>query len=96
MTKALGKIGIIGHVDHGKTTLSAAIEVIVERAKHDVILIGAENAPEEGRGISSFAPQPFIIKNYHVPMPIQKIQPSGRQKRNQRRKKPKKNARNRK
>jgi translation elongation factor EF-Tu-like GTPase len=96
MTKPLGKIGTIGHIDHGKTTLSAAIEVVVERAKHDVVVIGAQTSPEEFRGISPTAPTSFVIKNYHVPMEIQTIQPSGRQKRNQRRKKPKKNGRNRK
>lgn len=94
MTKPLGKIGTIGHIDHGKTTIATPIALQIAKAKHDVVVIAAENEPEEGRSISSFAPKPFVIKNYNVPMP--KIQITGRQKRNQRRKKTKKNGRNRK
>ncbi len=93
MTKELRKIGTIGHIDHGKTTLSAAIATVIAESKQDVVVIGIDE-PEEYRGISPTEPPSFVIKNYHVPMPT--IQPSGRQKRNQRRKKPKKNARNRK
>lgn len=97
MTKPLGKIGTIGHIDHGKTTLSAAISTVIDKSMHDVVVIGAQDEPEEKSITNVFGPQPIIIKNYSATYLVEnKIQPTGKQLRNQRRKKTKKNGRNRK
>merc|ERR1712138_113742 len=55
-TKPHVNVGTIGHVDHGKTTLTAAITKVLAEAKGDGIVMNFEdidNAPEEReRGIT--------------------------------------------
>jgi elongation factor Tu len=55
-TKPHVNVGTIGHVDHGKTTLTAAITKVLSEAKGDGIVMNFEdidNAPEEReRGIT--------------------------------------------
>lgn len=55
-TKPHVNIGTIGHVDHGKTTLTAAITTVLGKANKNVIVKGydeIDNAPEEKeRGIT--------------------------------------------
>ena len=55
-TKPHVNIGTIGHVDHGKTTLTAAITLVLAKAKGDVEVRSfdsIDNAPEEkARGIT--------------------------------------------
>jgi elongation factor Tu len=50
-TKPHVNVGTIGHVDHGKTTLTAAITMYAGRASGDKVMKYDEidNAPEESR-----------------------------------------------
>ena len=40
------KIGIIGHIDHGKTTLTSAIKSVLDKEKHSVYQDAIEEAIE--------------------------------------------------
>jgi hypothetical protein len=65
--------------------------------KTTTVIIKNEHEPEEKSITNVFGPPPIIIHNYSATYLVEnKIQPTGRQLRNQRRKKPKKNGRNRK
>ena len=62
-TKPHVNVGTIGHVDHGKTTLTAAILHVLNLAGNKVKMEGVndiDNAPEER---SAALPLPFTIPN---------------------------------
>jgi ABC-type polar amino acid transport system ATPase subunit len=62
------KVMIIGHVDHGKTTLTAAMMKAMEVHKDDIIIVGAEGA--ELANIKKEDPfdntPKFVIKPYDL------------------------------
>ena len=50
-------VGTIGHVDHGKTTLTAALTRIVRRPGGSAVAFdGIDNAPEEGARVLRLRP----------------------------------------
>ena len=76
------EIGTIGHVDHGKTTLSAAIIYANQETKHELQKV----VVDENKGIDS-TPEPFIIKNYRADYEVNQTNYlTKKQMRNQRRK----------
>ena len=68
-------IGTIGHVDHGKTTLTAAINVIAERQTKTLNQIA-----EESKSVN------FTFSNTIQPISIHSIKESRRERRERERK----------
>jgi elongation factor Tu len=57
-SKAHVNIGTIGHVDHGKTTLTAAISAVLSGKGLAEVrdFSSIDNAPEEKKGVSQSTP----------------------------------------
>ena len=70
LNRRLGNIGTIGHVDHGKTTLSAAIAtVLATQKKSTVMLVGNDND-------YPIVPPTSISSDWEWELPIAQFTPS--------------------